>query len=228
MKTLYEELGVPRDAALEAIKAAYKARVKQTHPDRHGEAKAEEFRRVQQAYEILSDPSKREYYDKTGKFQPEKDNKLVIWFSHNIEQCLAQNFERLALGESLIDMLKVRLKDDLKKFKARKKTAQDQVEKLARIAKRIATVDGEDDFISEILKSQIHETQDAAEEVVRILDMLADVQIRIERYKPDGAIRIDASTPFSASSDCGSSRSDSFFGLSLMMPPRDCIARTIS
>jgi len=63
----YSVLGVPRNANLRQIKTAYKRLARQTHPDRNPSAQAnEEFIRVQEAYEILSDPEKRREYDRTG------------------------------------------------------------------------------------------------------------------------------------------------------------------
>jgi len=67
----YEVLGVPRDADADAIKKAYRKLALQWHPDRHqGDAKEEaeaRFKRVSEAYEVLSDPEKRERYDRLGR-----------------------------------------------------------------------------------------------------------------------------------------------------------------
>jgi molecular chaperone DnaJ len=61
----YEILGVPRDASPEAIKKAYRSRCRELHPDVAGEkADAEErIKDVNRAYQVLSDPAKREQYD---------------------------------------------------------------------------------------------------------------------------------------------------------------------
>ncbi len=62
---LYEVLGVARDATEEAIRKAYRGLAKKHHPDLNpGDAAAEEtFKRVQRAYDILSDAEKRRQYD---------------------------------------------------------------------------------------------------------------------------------------------------------------------
>lgn len=62
--TLYAILGVKRTVDSEAVKGAYRRLAKQWHPDvcREPDA-AERFIRIQEAYQILSDPNKRARYD---------------------------------------------------------------------------------------------------------------------------------------------------------------------
>ena len=64
----YEVLGVQRNASDEDIKRAYRSLARKHHPDRNpGDKQAEaKFKEVQDAYEILSDKSKREQYDRFG------------------------------------------------------------------------------------------------------------------------------------------------------------------
>lgn len=63
----YEILGVKKDASNGEIKKAYRKLVKKYHPDVNKEQDAEEkFKEVQEAYEILSDESKRSAYDQYG------------------------------------------------------------------------------------------------------------------------------------------------------------------
>ena len=62
-KTLYEELGLNKNATKNEIKSSYRTLVKQHHPDAGG--KKERFLAIQNAWETLNDPIKKKRYDKS-------------------------------------------------------------------------------------------------------------------------------------------------------------------
>lgn len=63
--SLYEDLGLSKGADSQEIRRAYLKLSKTEHPDKGGDE--ERFKKLQTAYEILSDDEKRTFYDQTGQ-----------------------------------------------------------------------------------------------------------------------------------------------------------------
>ena len=64
----YDLLGVARDAGDKDVRQAYRKLAREHHPDVNGGDKAseEKFKQINEAYRVLSDPEKRQKYDKYG------------------------------------------------------------------------------------------------------------------------------------------------------------------
>ena len=60
----YQAIGVDKQASVDEIKKAYRRKAMKSHPDKGGDA--EEFKKLQEAYEVLIDPDKRSIYDRYG------------------------------------------------------------------------------------------------------------------------------------------------------------------
>src|SRR3990167_7069072 len=64
-KDYYQTLGITRTASPDDIKKAYRKLAHQYHPDKQG-GNESKFKEVNEAYQVLSDPKKRESYDNFG------------------------------------------------------------------------------------------------------------------------------------------------------------------
>lgn len=74
-ETLYETLGVARDASPAQVKAAFRRKAKSSHPDAGGDADA--FQRLKDAYDVLADEENRRHYDQTGETPADRANSLA-------------------------------------------------------------------------------------------------------------------------------------------------------
>ena len=105
-KNLYEELGLKQNATRSEIKSSYRSLVKQHHPDAGG--KKERFLAIQNAWEILNDPIKKEQYDKS------------FFSSSSSFDSLNENWEEKFNSKNIILQLRTKkLKHGLKKFTVR-------------------------------------------------------------------------------------------------------------
>ena len=77
MTNYYSILGISKDANVDEIKKAYHKNALKYHPDKNrGENAEEMFKKVVEAYEVLSDPYKKQRYDNSIKHKLNFDFKL--------------------------------------------------------------------------------------------------------------------------------------------------------
>ena len=103
---LYEALGITSSAQLDDIKKAYKLKAAELHPDKNPECEncAEKFNLVTKAYETLSNPDTRKYYDST--------NSILDPLKSATHQLTLNNFHRLVEESSDVWIIMVYLDTD--------------------------------------------------------------------------------------------------------------------
>ncbi|EDN07002.1 predicted protein [Histoplasma mississippiense (nom. inval.)] len=97
----YELLGIGRTATDEEIKKAYKKKALEHHPDRNYgnvEASTAIFAQIQGAYEVLSDPQERAWYDShRDAILAGHDGPTAAQYSHDIKMTTAEDITRLIM-----------------------------------------------------------------------------------------------------------------------------------
>lgn len=123
----YEVLGVARNANADDIRKAYRALALKWHPDRHVEAEKADaearFKRIAEAFEVLSDADKRNRYDRFGQnwkqgeeFKPpEQDARMT-----------PEEFERSFGGGGFSDFFKTAFGDQVRREQAGASGCQDR------------------------------------------------------------------------------------------------------
>jgi len=112
-KDYYELLGVSEDASQEEIKSAYREKAKKYHPDSNSEeADEEKFKKINKAYDVLSDQDKRKKYDRFGEqgvegHAGEGQRRASSHFEDLFEQIFGGGFGRGSRGREKGEDLKI-------------------------------------------------------------------------------------------------------------------------
>ena len=105
MQDYYTLLGVERDASEDQIKKAYRKMAMKYHPDRNpGDKVAEEkFKGISEAYDVLSDPEKRQKYDQFGQYWQQADQSN--WSGGNVNTDFGFDFSQYGNFDEFINEL---------------------------------------------------------------------------------------------------------------------------
>src|SRR6185437_2885665 len=154
---LYGILGVARTASPEDIKTAYHAKAKETHPDMGGTAEA--FTAVQRAYDVLSDPQRRDAYDHGATIEDKRVDDVTTSALRIIEQMMAQALQQITPDGSVYDNVLDRMRSALTESRASLVDAIGQskaeITRLTRFAKRFSAKEGTQNYFAQMVEYKI-------------------------------------------------------------------------
>jgi curved DNA-binding protein CbpA len=149
----YDELGVPPDADIDAINAAYRGKARRAHPDAGGSPEA--FERLSRAVGILRDPERRARFDQTGETeQPQHNPKgaaidaLVQAFQQAIRDTRDPRFE------DLVGKAKVYLQQAIENGRTERSSALRNQRTTADALDRLGHKGDGPDFLRKVLEDQ--------------------------------------------------------------------------
>lgn len=176
-KSLYGVLGVASWADLETIRKAYQRKVKECHPDRFPD-KAEEFKAVQEAWDVLGNEEKRAYYDEHGEVPNEgKADNSHKWIIEHIDYAFGVAVATaMEHGVPLvnIDMVKALVEH----FKDATDKGKTQMEMLLKIIKELKRTVGryrnrkkdEGNILEDLTRARIKNMESQIDEICKAIE----------------------------------------------------------
>lgn len=177
---LYHVLGVPRTATAAVITKAYRKRAAKLHPDRNpgDDAARDQYVRVVFAYEVLSDPIRRERYDQTGNVDSVRTTEDGEFLAHVMPLILGAiaQAETIHGGVERVDIIaqaRDRLTGERRKTRADVAKLNQAVKAVRTAAGRLSVSEGAN-LLSEAMGTHVREIE--AE-----IDRLNSIEARIDR-----------------------------------------------
>lgn len=175
----YEILDVPKDADATTLKKAYRRKSKACHPDRKGgDVRAMVW--VNKAYETLSDPEKRAYYDACGEEKPltslEQLAKSVLFtcFLQSAAQS-GKNVNVISATSTALSNLLAKTRQEIIQHKAAK-------ENFASHAGTIL-IDGEDNELARVLTDQIQTMEKGVQQLQQRTEAIKLASALLKKYR---------------------------------------------
>lgn len=196
MTTPYEILGVGRDADADAIKQAYRSKAQKLHPDKEGGDEAA-FKQVKAAYELLSDPVRRERYDATGlSDMPDIDKEA----QSGLGDILVQVVDMVDVDHTdIVAAVLAQVRSHMKDVTIKRNDVDKVIKKRERALRRLKSK-GTQDFAQRVLQGSINERKT----VWHKLDTAIKILQRMEEMANDYTYSFDVNV-------WGSRSDDSFF-----------------
>lgn len=207
MKSLYEILGVAKDATATEIKKAFRRRSQETHPDKHnGDAsKNDEFAEVNKAKMILLDPVRRKHYDETGEVtnngqrEPSDQEKAKSYILGLVMQAVQQNVD--IEHTDIMRALNRFIEQDQQQTSANLQKINRKSEEMDKMAHRFKSKsDGEENFITMALEHEARKVKRECANMESRLAMIAAAKEILEDFvyeftsRPSGGMFSSTST----------------------------------
>jgi curved DNA-binding protein CbpA len=185
----YAELDLPRTADTQAVKRAYRKRAKSAHPDAGGTAEA--FSRASRAMLILTDPARREKFDRTGDADDvAPDNTIAVavsiivgYFDAAVVECVKLGKD--ACGLDMVGGAREHFKKQILAFENQKVPVQKAANALERVEKRLRSRKNANPIVRAALLAQVRTAQQPLRDLDGKIRELRDALALLEHYEFD-------------------------------------------
>lgn len=197
----YEMLGVKRNASADEIRAAYRRLASKHHPDRRG-GDEQLFKAIQRAYDVLSDPVKRKFFDEHGSDRqgPTIREKAMQTLCQLFIGCVA-DVNNAVETQDVISFLSTKIREARAAIPKRRDEAQRTRRRLVDSRKRLRAKSGIVDILRNAIDVQIRGIDDGLRHLEDEI-VVGDEMLRmLEGYTwsfdaPSRGAYTDPSTPF--------------------------------
>lgn len=180
-KTLYEILGVAVDATDAQIKRAFRKRVKKAHPDVGGDP--DKFRAISHAYEVLSDPVRRQRYNETGQGGDPKVADAVQKAAMILSSLIMELMNGNPQGCDVVKGARMMLNERISQIRSRQETNRRGAETVRRVAAKVVKTGEGDNVIANVLTSLAGNCESDNAKLEAQAETFADVLRMLDGYR---------------------------------------------
>jgi curved DNA-binding protein CbpA len=183
----YAELDLPRDATSQQVRSAYRKRAKKAHPD--GGGSSDKFNKISRAMLILSDPVRREKYDRTGDMDERTpDNAVAVAISiivGFVMQVISQHVAATAPDPCTVDLIatmRAHFKKQRTEFENQKVPIVKAAKKMEQVENRFRARKKSNPLLLAALKNQRAGTQEPLRALDQKIQQLDDALLLLDGY----------------------------------------------
>lgn len=181
---LYETLGVDQQASAADIKGAFRKHAKTAHPDAGGSAEA--FAEVNRAYLVLSDPARRDKYDRTGDAGDAAADNSHVEALTIIQQMMDQIVEHLGdrFEVDIVARMRESMDDKLAEIRRDVVMRRSKVTTLQRLAAKFRKESGEN-VLRKMVEAKVRGLEASIAGAERAIASMTKAREMLEGYQFD-------------------------------------------
>lgn len=189
--SLYDDLGVAKDASKEVIKKAFRKKAQTAHPDKGGDA--DKFYQIVKAGKVLTDDEKRKRYDETGADDEAADpnaealTNLAGFFLKVVEENEGEYVD-------LFDLVRKEVVKGIEAWSGIIRGHEGKLAKLEKVVKRTKKKGAGDNFFKSLIDQQILKQKGAIESAKKNVETGHRMKKLLDEYEYEVSKRPNSAT----------------------------------